>query len=217
LEEYVYDMRGKLDDRYVAYVAAGEKEKLIGMLSKAEDWLYSEEGEDATKSAYVSQLDALKAAGDPIVYRYTEHSELPRATSQLREALNQYYSQATSGDEKYSHIDAKDLQAVVEKVAVMQKWLDDSLAKQAEKPKTVNPVISTSEIKKKREEIVYFASPILNKPKPKPPVVPADGATNTPPPASGTGTPQPPPPGGDAADPASGTGTTAEPANMDVD
>ena len=103
-----------------------EKEALLAALQESEDWLYSEEGEDATKSAYVAQLDALKVLGDPIAYRFTEHSELPRATSQLREALNQYYSQATSGDEKYSHIDAKDLQSVVEKVAVIQKWLDDA-------------------------------------------------------------------------------------------
>lgn len=210
-------MRGKLDDRYAPYVAPAEKENLIALLSKAEDWLYSEEGEDATKSAYVAQLDTLKALGDPIAFRFTEHSELPRATSQLREALNQYYSQATSGDEKYSHLEEKDLQSVVEKVAVIQKWLDDSLAKQAEKPKTANPVVSTSEIKKKREEIVYFASPILSKPKPKPPVVPTEGATNTPPPASGTGTPQPPPPPAPDAEGASGTGTPAEPLNMEVD
>ena len=29
-------------------------------LQEAEDWLYSEEGEDATKSVYVAQLDGLK-------------------------------------------------------------------------------------------------------------------------------------------------------------
>lgn len=210
-------MRGKLDDRYAAYVDSKEKENLLAMLSKGEDWLYSEEGEDATKSAYVAQLDTLKALGDPIVYRFTEHSELPRAASQLREALNHYYAQATSGDEKFSHIDPKELQSVVEKVAINQKWLDDSMAKQAEKPKTVPPVVTTQEIKKRREEVVYFATPILSKPKPKPPVVPAEGASATPPPPSGTGTPQPPPPPADGSANASGTGTPAEPMTMDVD
>ena len=49
-------MRGKLDDRYASYVQAAEKEKLLAALSVAEDWLYSDEGEDATKSVYVAQL-----------------------------------------------------------------------------------------------------------------------------------------------------------------
>lgn len=210
LEEYIYDMRGKLEDRYAPYVQPAEKEKLLSMLTKAEDWLYSEEGEDATKSAYTSQLDALKAVGDPIAFRYTEHSELPKAASLLRETINQFYSQATSGDERYSHIDPKDIQAVVEKVANTQKWLDDAMAKQAERPKNVAPVVTTNEIKKKREELVYFATPIMSKPKPKPVVT--DAPT---PPSKDT---PPPPPAGDEGTPAgSGRGTPAEPTNMDVD
>ncbi|KAG8812877.1 adenyl-nucleotide exchange factor sse1 [Serendipita sp. 399] len=207
LEEYVYDMRGKLDDRYAAYVTPEEKEVLSSMLSKAEDWLYSEEGEDATKSAYTSQLDTLKAVGNPIAFRYTEHSELPRAASLLRDAINQYYTQATSGDEKYSHIPENDIQSVIEKVATTQKWLDDALAKQAEKPKSVAPVVTTSEIKKKREELVYFVTPIMSKPKPKP------APTENPPPPSSDAPPAPEdgaPAEGEAKKP-------AEPSNMDVD
>nr|GFD59936.1 heat shock protein 91 [Tanacetum cinerariifolium] len=46
LEEYVYDMRGKLEDRYAIYVQEKEKSDLLAGLSEAEDWLYSEEGED---------------------------------------------------------------------------------------------------------------------------------------------------------------------------
>ncbi|KAG8837972.1 adenyl-nucleotide exchange factor sse1 [Serendipita sp. 400] len=204
LEEYIYDMRGKLDDRYAAYVQAEEKEKLMGLMTKAEDWLYSDEGEDATKSAYTGQLDTLKTIGDPIAFRYTEHSELPRAASLLRDAINQYYTQATSGEEKYSHIPENDIQSVVEKVATTQKWLDDALAKQAEKPKSIAPVITTSEIKKKREDLVYYVTPIMSRPKPKP------ATTETPPPPSSDAPPQPE--GGDAE-----AKKPTEPSNMDVD
>ena len=209
LEEYIYDMRGKLGDRYASYTQAAEKDKLLAMCATAEDWLYSEEGEDATKSAYAGQLDTLKAVGDPIAFRYTEHSELPKASSLLREAINQFYAQATSGDERYSHIDPKDIESVIEKVATTQKWLDDAIAKQAEKPKSVAPVVTTSEIKKKREDLVYFATPIMNKPKPKPVV------TDAPPPPSKDA--PPPPTSGEGTPAASGTGTPAEPTNMDVD
>lgn len=113
LEEYVYEMRGKLEDRYAIYVQESEKSTLLSGLSEAEDWLYSEEGEDATKSAYVQKLDSLKAHGDPIVLRWKESEDRPRAAAGLRESLNLYLSQAQSGDAKYEHISEADLTKVV--------------------------------------------------------------------------------------------------------
>ena len=43
LEEYIYDARDKIDGAYSSYMLSEEKEKLKGMLTAAEDWLYSEE------------------------------------------------------------------------------------------------------------------------------------------------------------------------------
>jgi len=210
LEEYVYDTRGKLDERYAPYVQPAEKEKLLAALQEAEDWLYSEEGEDTTKSAYVARLDALKALGDPITFRYRESEDRQKAISQLRETLNSYMAQATSADEKYAHIDEKDKQSVVEKVATVQKWLEDQIVRQAERPKNVDPVLTSSEIEKKRDEVIYFSTPILTKPKPKPPVSGTQtpkSRTDTPDPASASN-PPPPKPDGDAA---------PGPSEMDVD
>ncbi|KAF8871912.1 heat shock protein 70 family [Mucidula mucida] len=187
LEEYVYDTRGKLDDRYAHFVQPEEKEKLLAALQEAEDWLYSEEGEDAKKSAYVSRLDALKVLGDPITFRWREAEERQRTIAQLRETLNSYMSQATSGDDKFSHIDEKDLQSVVEKVATVQKWLEDQTVRQSERPKNVDPILTTAEISKKRDEVIYFATPILTKPKPRAPVPPSSGAQT---PKTGQETPQ---------------------------
>jgi heat shock 70kDa protein 4 len=166
-----------------------EKEKLLVALQEAEDWLYSEEGEDASKSAYVSKLDALKALGDPITNRWKESEERSRSISQLRETINKYMSDATSADEKYNHIDEKDKQSVVEKVATVQKWLEDQIVRQSERPKNVDPVLTSGEILKKKDEIIYFCHPLLAKPKPKL-AVPSPG-TETP--KSGTETPNPPP------------------------
>ncbi|KAK2460197.1 hypothetical protein APHAL10511_007788 [Amanita phalloides] len=183
LEEYVYDMRGKLEDRYASYVQPAEKQALLAALAEAEEWVYSEEGEDAPKSAYVTRLDALKTLGDPITARYRETEDRPKSIAALRETLNTYLNQATSADEKFAHIDAADKQRVVEKVANIQKWLEDTVARQAEKPKNVDPVLTAAEMAKKRDEVVYFAIPIMTRPKPKPPVPPSAAG-------SGTGTPK---------------------------
>ncbi|KAH9932520.1 heat shock protein 70 family [Fomitopsis serialis] len=211
LEEYVYDMRGRLDERYAVYVKAHEKETLLKALQEAEDWLYSEEGEDATKSAYVERLDVLKKLGDPITNRYKETEQRSAVISQLRETINRYMSEATSTDEKYSHIDDKDKQAVVERCATIQQWLEDQIARQSERPKDVDPVLTAADVLKKKDDIIYFSTPILTKPKPKPPKVETPG-TQTP--KSGTETPnaqQPPQQEGEAPKEPQG------PSEMDVD
>lgn len=196
-------MRAKLDERYATYVQASEKEKLLVALQQAEDWLYSSEGEDSTKSVYVERLSALKTLGDPISNRYKEADERSKIVSQLRETINHYMAQATSSDDKYSHIEDKDKQAVVEKCATVQKWLEDQIVRQSERPKNVDPVLLAADVTRKREEIIYFATPILTKPKPKPPKVEQPAGTETP--KSGQETP--------AEQPAADNG----PSEMDVD
>lgn len=167
LEEYVYETRGKLDDRYKLYAQPSEKETLLAGLADAEDWLYSDEGEDAPKSSYVSKLDALKKIGDPIALRWRENEARPKAAAQLREVCNDFLSKAQNGEEQYSHISDEDKQKVIEKCANTLSWLENQLARQAEKPKNVNPVVTSDEMNKRREDVQYTSASIMNRPKPR--------------------------------------------------
>jgi heat shock protein 4 len=167
LEEYVYETRGKLDDRYKLYAQASEKETLRAGLTEAEDWLYTDEGEDAPKSAYVAKLDALKKIGDPIALRWRENEARPKAAAQLREVCNDFLSKAQNGEEQYSHISDEDKQKVIEKCANTLSWLENQLARQSEKPKNVNPVVTSDEMNTRREDVQYTSASIMNRPKPR--------------------------------------------------
>ncbi|KAI0699889.1 heat shock protein 70 [Cerioporus squamosus] len=181
LEEFIYDTRGRLDERYAPYVQPQEKEKILAALQEAESWLYSEEGEDTTKSVYAARLDALHALADPVINRYKEAEQRTRVVAELRETINNYMSQASSNDERFSHIEEKDKQSVIEKCATVQKWLEDQIVRQSERPKNVDPAFTAAEVLKKKDEIIYFATPILTKPKPKPKAEPtATPGTETP-------------------------------------
>ncbi|SCV73593.1 BQ2448_7519 [Microbotryum intermedium] len=169
LEEYVYDVRDKLEGAWKKYSSEADKEELSKLASEAEDWLYTDEGEDATKSAYVARLEGLKALGDPIALRYREHEERPRATAALREIITGFLEKAQSGDEKYSHIAEKDLSTVIETCANAEAWLGNKLYSQQEKPLDVKPVITSAEIRKKGEEVQNVCLPIMTKPKPRAP------------------------------------------------
>lgn len=189
LEEFIYDTRGRLDERYATYVQSQEKEKILVALQAAEDWLYSEDGEDATKSVYVDRLDALHVLADPVINRYKEAEQRTRVVSELRETINNYMTQASSNDERFSHIEDKDKQAIIEKCATIQKWLEDQNVRQSERPKNVDPVLTAAEVLKKKDEIIYYATPILTKPKPKPKVEPT-GTPGTETPKQGQETPK---------------------------
>lgn len=167
LEEYVYDTRGKLDGRYASFVQPKEKEELLAGLQAAEDWLYTDEGEDASKSAYVEKLSALKKTGDPVYNRWKESEERPKAAAALREVVNNWLSIAQSGDEKYSHITDADKEKVIEKCATNQKWLEDNLVRQSERSKNVDPVIQSTEILSRRDDVQFTSAGIMNRPKPK--------------------------------------------------
>ncbi|CDW97895.1 hypothetical protein [Sporisorium scitamineum] len=160
LEEMIYDQRSKLDDRYKLFVTAEEKEKYLAALNAQEEWLYSDEGEDAKKSAYVERIESLQKIGGPIQFREKEFQERPKAASALRETINKYMEMAQGGDEQYSHISEDDKQKVIEKCATVAKWLDDGLYKQSELPKNADPKILSADMLKKKDEVIYFAHPI---------------------------------------------------------
>jgi len=77
LEEYIYDVRGKLDDVYAEYASEEEKAKFRAMLDAAEEWLY-DEGEDTTKNAYIAKMEELLSVGGPIRQRLLDAQEKVR-------------------------------------------------------------------------------------------------------------------------------------------
>ncbi|KAG5518384.1 hypothetical protein PMAC_003181 [Pneumocystis sp. 'macacae'] len=77
LEEYIYDMRSKLNDVYADYASNDEKTKLEKMLDDAESWLYNE-GEDTTKAVYMSKMEDLMKAAAPVVQRKFNADEIKR-------------------------------------------------------------------------------------------------------------------------------------------
>lgn len=71
LEEYIYEMRGKIDDLYAKFASEQEKQTVRQRLSATEDWLY-DDGEDATKAVYVAKFEELMSLGGPIRMRYLD-------------------------------------------------------------------------------------------------------------------------------------------------
>lgn len=150
LEEYVYDTRSKLESTWSEYATEEDKAAFLKKLNEMEDWLYSEEGDEASKGVYVEKLNGLKAMGDPIRHRFLEHEERPRTEKQLREYINSVLVSATAGDDRYAHISKEDLDKVVKEAQAKLHWLNDAVAKANEQPKHQDPPVTIDRIHKER-------------------------------------------------------------------
>ncbi|CAF9925195.1 MAG: Heat shock protein hsp88 [Gomphillus americanus] len=85
LESYIYELRGKIDEQFSEFASEDEKTKLKEKLESSEDWLY-EDGEDATKAAYIAKMDEIRFVAGPIVARYMDKIEEERqATLKIEE------------------------------------------------------------------------------------------------------------------------------------
>ncbi|KAK9476951.1 heat shock protein 70 family [Lipomyces japonicus] len=83
LEEYIYDIREKIEDKYASFASDAEKDKLRGLLLAAEDWLYGD-GEDATKAQYIAKYEELNAIGGVIKGRYFQAEQEKREAEQRK-------------------------------------------------------------------------------------------------------------------------------------
>ncbi|KAL4964491.1 Hsp70 chaperone Hsp88 [Aspergillus stella-maris] len=81
LEGTIYEMRDKIDGVYAEFASEEEKDKLRAKLTDLEDWLY-EEGEDTTKSVYVSKLEEIRFVAGPIIQRHREKLDAEREAIQ---------------------------------------------------------------------------------------------------------------------------------------
>jgi len=167
VESYTYDMRNKLNNTLAAYSPENVREQFSRLLENTESWLYNE-GENVAKNVYSKKLEELKGVGEPIVKRKYEDENRYEAIMQLRNAIQAQNLLAESEDPKYDHIEKTEKQRVIDECKKVESWLTTEMAKQDKLPKSVDPTIVVSDINKKKTELEKFATPIFNKPKPKP-------------------------------------------------
>lgn len=167
VEAYIYDMRNKISGPLSSFATEQTISSFNTLLEDAENWLYGE-GEDVTKSAYISKLNQLMAVGEPINKRKYEYDNRFETVASLRSAVEQFRMAATSADPKYEHIEAEEKKKIVDECQSIESWLNQNLAKQEALPKHADPIITCADLLKKKADLEKLANPILNKPKPKP-------------------------------------------------
>lgn len=182
LEEYVYDMREKLQEEgpLVPYVANTDRENICAQLNDLENWLY-EEGDDCDRDVYETKLATLHSQTDPIKSRQQEYEGQPPAFDELGHMIQmarKYVDEYRSGSPKYDHLTETEILNVSELADKAHKWLEDCRAKLIRTPKTSDPPVKIADIRREWSTLSSCVNSVMNRPKPKPPTPPANQKQN---------------------------------------
>jgi len=112
----------------------------------------------------------LKKHGTPIENRQYEARTRPNAMSMLQKTIEKYTSwlNTSAGDENYAHITDVERASCSDKLDKASAWMYDMLDKQGGLAANVDPAVTVEKIYGMNKEVNDVASPIVNKPKPKP-------------------------------------------------
>ncbi|XP_016974344.1 heat shock 70 kDa protein 4 isoform X2 [Drosophila rhopaloa] len=187
LEEFVYDMRNKLQGGPLErFVVETEREAIVAQLNDLENWLY-EDGEDCERETYTSRLQSLHQKTDPIKLRASDYEQGPAAFDELKNSIaiaRLAVAEFRKGVPKYDHLTETEFINISETADKAQKWLDANLSKFSQSPRTADSPVQVSAVRQEVHTLHACVSSVINRAKPKPTPAktatpPKDGEANT--------------------------------------
>jgi heat shock protein 110kDa len=177
LEEFVYDMRGKLQEEgdLTVYVEDNERQQICNQLDDLENWIY-EEGECCQREVYAERLRDLHAKTNPIKARHDEYARNPHDFEELGRSIQQANKAVASyraNDPKYDHLTETEILNVSESAERAQKWMIEAQNKMSRVHKTADPPVKCVDIRHETQTLMTCVNSVLSRPKPKPASPPA--------------------------------------------
>ncbi|CAH1718640.1 unnamed protein product [Chironomus riparius] len=176
LEEFVYDIRGKIQEggNLYEYVADDIRDQICIQLDDVENWLY-EDGECCEREVYKNRLSDLHQKTDPIKVRHDEYEGHPQAFNDLGHAIQMAYKAVElyrKGEPKYDHLTETEILNISEQADKTQKWFDDARGKLNSVKKIQDAPVKVADIRHEYQTLTTCVNSVLNRPKPKPPTPP---------------------------------------------
>lgn len=182
LESYIYDMRDKImsDSGLGLYGTEKEKTAFTKKNEEIENWLYGDEGFNATKKVYGEKLAQLKKLGGPIEVRQSEAVGRPMAQADLQAALELYQNWVNNEGGSLAHITDEERSKLRKACDAASSWMYEHMDKQGDLPLNVDPILTVEKLNSKLAELKRECGPIMGKPVPRaPPPAPAKKADSS--------------------------------------
>jgi hypothetical protein len=170
LEAFIYDTRERVENEKEAILKVATEEQVSALqaeLAAAETWLF-DESEQATTADFTSKLDKVKAMKDAIYLRIVEAERRPLAVTAARELINRTRWALVEVSTTKPWINDTIKQPAYDALIKYEKWLNESVEKQAGLAVHEAPAFYSKDITAKFESMVEFAVNVaMRMPKPK--------------------------------------------------
>jgi len=168
LEEFIYAARSDIDEKLKQFATEDEVSKFKAKLEEDENWLYTEEGEEANFQQLSARLAALRSPYDAINNRLLEIEARQASTEKLSQNIQSYLAVANSVSPDYAHITEDERKKVRLACDEALNWLNTQQEAQGKLPLNKDPILTASIIDDKSQKLRSECRPIVEKPKPKP-------------------------------------------------
>ncbi|TCD68568.1 lumenal Hsp70 protein [Steccherinum ochraceum] len=182
LEGYLYRMRDLLDDESLTpFRKCSQEQEREAMRVKLEEtfhWLH-EEGEDADTPVLISKRTALESLERPVIHRYQEVEEFPKALNAsqmwnwstrlfLTEAHQNLTASLKDPNAPPSKYTQEELDGLEKTLREHETWLNEWVEKQKLVKMNEDPVLESSELKEKAKKLETQLQRLVKKKPPKP-------------------------------------------------
>jgi hypoxia up-regulated 1 len=169
-ESYIYYIRNKLidDEDEISKVTSEEqREALKKSAEDAEEWMF-DEGFSADLKTYDEKYVELSTPAVKAFFRMAELTARPKAIDALSAKLTKIEELMKKWETTMEHITEEERTEVLDKVAVVRKWIEDKVAEQVAADPTTDPVFTSEEVPGQTKQIESIVQRLMKKPKPKP-------------------------------------------------
>ena len=169
LEAYIYSSRSKVrqDEEIEKVTTEQQRESHLQSLEDAEDWLYTDEGENANKTTYETKHKGLKDVSDAFIFRAQETSARPESVKYAKKWIADTRKAIGAWKDKKPHIFANETEPLLQDVADLESFLEEKEKEQETKEAHEDAAFTSKEVKNELSKRMTKYKKLKSKPAPK--------------------------------------------------
>ena len=154
VENFIYSTRSKFDGELGAYVTSEEKEVLLAMMQKVEDWFYSGDEEVYNKTVLESKSKDLSELGSTIYKRYHDWNKLSESLEKLERVVNLNIKKLEEITTQTSYLTQADRDELAQIIVQYNNLLNEGKTSYTKFPKFGDAPAKHQDVDKASEEFV---------------------------------------------------------------
>merc|ERR1712070_1088159 len=169
LEAYIYSSRSKVrqDEDIEKVTTEEQRESHLQSLEDAEDWLYTDEGENANKTTYETKHKGLKDVSDAFIFRAQESSVRPESVKYAKKWIADTRKTIGTWKDKKKHIFANETEPLLQDIADLESFLEEKEKEQEAKEAHEDTAFTSKEVKSELSKRMTKYKQVKSKPAPK--------------------------------------------------